>query len=119
MLLWFARLNAIGIAFTIVEVLYLLLKDDALQNWLDQCTFRKRKTHVKLTNVVSDPHGIMVEYDTKDVPSPSFPTLERELAILEEAFAEITGAPVESKKAPVDDTRTQEEILNDPRNMIY
>ena len=106
MLLWFARLNAIGIAFTIVEVLYLWLKDDALQNWLDRCTFRKHKTHVKLTNVVSDPHGIMVEYDTEDVPSPSFPTLERELDILEEAFAESPANPLRQQRNRVRTRKT-------------
>ena len=94
MLLWFARLNAIGIAFTVVEVLYLWLKDNALQNWLDQCTFRREKIAESALTKYS--FSVMrATYQTD-----SFATLDEELEDLTQAFAEITGTEKEPASKP-------------------
>lgn len=44
LLVWVARFNLIGLALTAIEIGYLLLKDDDLQNWCEKCVFRKIKT---------------------------------------------------------------------------
>lgn len=44
LLVWVARINLIGLIWTGLEIGYLLLKDDDLQNWCEKCVFRKVKT---------------------------------------------------------------------------
>lgn len=43
LLVWVARLNLVGLALTAVEIGYLLLKDNELQNWMEKCAFRREK----------------------------------------------------------------------------
>lgn len=59
LLVWVARLNWIGLAFTAAEIGYLLLKDDDLQNWCEMSTFRKEKKHTNWigTVVTNDYHA--------------------------------------------------------------
>lgn len=45
LLVWVARVNWIGLAFTAGEIAYLLLKDDDLQNWFENWVFRKDKKY--------------------------------------------------------------------------
>ena len=45
LLVWVARWNWAGLAFTAVEIGYLTLKDDDLQNWCEKCVFRKDKKY--------------------------------------------------------------------------
>jgi hypothetical protein len=45
LLVWVARFNWIGLGLTAGEIGYLLFKDDDLQNWLEESTFRKEKKH--------------------------------------------------------------------------
>jgi hypothetical protein len=45
LLVWVARLNWVGLAFTALEIGYLALKDDDLQNWCEMCVFRKEKKY--------------------------------------------------------------------------
>ena len=59
-----------------------------------------------------------IPYDHDNTPTASYATQIEELDALTEAFNEVSG--VEPPPKPkVDDTRTQEELLSDPRNMIY
>lgn len=44
LLVWVARLNWIGLALTLTEIGYLLLKDDDLQNWCEKCVLRAEKS---------------------------------------------------------------------------
>ncbi len=37
-------MNWIGLALTALEIGYMLIKDDDLQNWCEQCAFRKVKS---------------------------------------------------------------------------
>lgn len=59
LLVWAARLNWIGLAFTAAEIGYLLFKDDDLQNWCEASTFRKEKKHKNWlgTVVTNDYHA--------------------------------------------------------------
>lgn len=85
LLLHFSRFNMIGTAFTIVELLYLWLKDDDLQKWCKKCTFRKEKIAESALTKYS--FSVMrATYATE-----SFPTLDEELEALTQAFAEVTG----------------------------
>ncbi|MCY1378666.1 hypothetical protein D9M69_663220 [compost metagenome] len=43
LLVWVARFNLIGLILTGIEIGYLLLRDDDLQNWCEKCVFRKEK----------------------------------------------------------------------------
>ncbi|WBS01227.1 hypothetical protein OU994_23440 [Pseudoduganella sp. SL102] len=43
LLVYIARLNWFGLALTAVEIGYLLLKDDDLQNWCEKSVFRRQK----------------------------------------------------------------------------
>lgn len=45
LLVWVARLNWIGLTFTALEIGYLLLRDNDLQNWCEMCVFRKDKKY--------------------------------------------------------------------------
>jgi hypothetical protein len=65
-----ARLNLIGLALTVVEIGWLLYRDNKLQNWFDASTFRANK-------------GIGIFS-----PKP-FDTLEGEMEALQEARAEV------------------------------
>ena len=48
LLVWVARFNMAGLILTGVEIGYMILKDDDLQNWLEQCVFRKEKQTTSL-----------------------------------------------------------------------
>lgn len=43
LLVWVARMNWVGLGFTVVEIGYLTFKDDDLQNWCEKSVFRKEK----------------------------------------------------------------------------
>lgn len=43
LLVWVARWNWVGLGLTVVEIGYLTIKDDDLQNWCEKCVFRKDK----------------------------------------------------------------------------
>jgi hypothetical protein len=43
-LVWAARFNWIGLAMTLAEIGYVLLRDDELEKWTDRCVFRRKKT---------------------------------------------------------------------------
>ncbi|RSZ57643.1 hypothetical protein HF313_27470 [Massilia atriviolacea] len=45
LLIWVARLNWIGLGLTAIEIGYILLKDDDLQNWCEKSVFRKEKKY--------------------------------------------------------------------------
>ncbi len=44
LLVWAARLNMVGLALIAVEIGYLSIRDNELQNWCEQCAFRKYKS---------------------------------------------------------------------------
>ena len=46
LLVWVARFNWVGLALTAVEIGYLLMKDNDLQNWCEKSVFRKEKKTV-------------------------------------------------------------------------
>lgn len=43
LLVWVARFNLVGLILTGIEIGYLLLRDDDLQNWCEKCVFRREK----------------------------------------------------------------------------
>lgn len=81
-LLRVARLNMVGMALTLAELIYACWKPDELEKWCKACTFRKdKKTGGFFDNV---PY-----VDTK-----------RELEELEKAFLVVTGQEVANSEAP-------------------
>ncbi len=70
LLVWVARFNWIGLAFTAAEIGYMLLKDDDLQNWCEKCTFRLQKTHQR--------RGVTF-------PSEHYPNVQKEVEEFERA----------------------------------
>lgn len=59
MLIWVARLNWVGLSITAAEIIYLIFKDNDLQDWCDQCTFRANKQQITLS-------GALLMFDTLD-----------------------------------------------------
>lgn len=76
LLVWVARLNWAGLALTAVEIGYLALKDDDLQNWCEMCVFRKDKKHKNWLG--------------REVKSEHFEGATRELEVLERS-AQVVG----------------------------
>lgn len=71
LLVWVARFNWIGLAWTVGEIGYLLFRDDDLQNWFESCVFRKDKEYRNFIGTVK-----VHEY---------FPNAKKELEELEKA----------------------------------
>lgn len=77
LLVWVARWNWAGLAFTAVEIGYLSLKDDDLQNWCEMCVFRKDK---KYKNWLG-----------REVRSEHFEGATKELEVLERSAQAVSG----------------------------
>lgn len=68
LLVWVARLNWIGLALTAIEIGYLLLKDDELQNWCEKSAFRKeKKTESWLGNISNTEHFSIVTQELEQL----------------------------------------------------
>ena len=106
LLLFFARLNAIGLGITVIQLLYLWLKDDDLQNWLEKCTFRKEKIAESALTKYSF-SAVRLTYSTE-----TYPSLQKELEEMNMAFAEVTGQTVETPGK-------EEESSNEPDDHLW
>ena len=87
LLVWAARLNWLGLAFTVAEIGYLYLKDDELQDWCEKSAFRKVNVKERY-DAANDWLGVGVAGGT--APTDHFTDPAQELKALDRA-AEAVG----------------------------
>jgi len=114
LLLHFARFNMIGLAFTVVEILYLWLKDDELQKWCKQCTFRKTKveTFDYEHDVGANVNGLAPWEIKRTALTRHFVSIEEELEALNDAFAEVTGQVEKSTENDENSDEDEQRLWN-------
>jgi len=97
MLLWVARFNLVGIVLTVVEVGYLLFfKENALQEWCSNCTFRVPQESM-LTKYSNSVIRIAPLWDN------AYKEQNEELEELYKAFAEVTGQGTQGASTSVNE----------------
>lgn len=64
--LWIARLNGIGFALTLLEIAYLIWRDNDLEAWCKKSAFRKNKAHKNFENLNEEIEAL--EAATQTIP---------------------------------------------------